>query len=73
METMKKTNQTSRILRELRDKRFVTNIDLNKICYRYGARIHELRKEGWNIQREYERPGVYRYWLVPEREYADVA
>lgn len=68
-----KNNQTARILRLLKDRRFVTNIDLNKICFRYGARLHDLRKEGYQIQREYERPGVHRYWLVPEREYGDVS
>lgn len=71
--TQKKTSQTQRILRELRDKRFVTNIDLNKICYRYSARIHELRNDGWNIQRSYEKPSVYRYWLVEERCYDETA
>ena len=69
MET--KTNQRTRILRELKDKRFVTNLDLNKICFRYSARLAELRKDGYNIQKEYERQGVFRYWLVPERELGD--
>ena len=68
----KKTNQAKRILRELRDKKSVTNVDLNRICYRYGARIYDLRKAGWNILRHYEKPGVYRYTLIPERESTDV-
>lgn len=63
---MTKQSQTSRILALLRRKKFVTNIDLNKICYRYSARIYELRNDGWEIEREYQKPGVYRYWLVRE-------
>lgn len=27
----------------------VTNFELNKICYRYSARIYELREEGHQI------------------------
>lgn len=28
----------------------VSNYDLNNICFRYGARIQELRQEGYNIE-----------------------
>ncbi len=63
-----KTNQTAKVLRLLKTRRFVTNIELNRLCFRYGARIHELRREGWNIQRQYERPGIYRYWLAEAKE-----
>lgn len=68
LERPQKKNQKTRILEHLKANREVTNIDLNKICYRYGARINELRKDGWNIQREYWRPGIHRYWLVGDRE-----
>lgn len=61
-----KQTQTARILRLLKSNRFVTNADLNKICFRYSARIHELRDEGWEIEKSYEKPGLYRYWLVKE-------
>lgn len=73
MEATKRETQATRILRLLRRERFVTNAELNKICFRYSARIHELRDDGWNIQREYWKPGVYRYWLVPERDVDEVA
>jgi hypothetical protein len=64
-----KENQTSKILRVLKTNRYVYNTDLNKICFRYGGRIFELRREGHNIQKEYVKPGVFKYWLVPERTY----
>lgn len=64
--TTTKQSQTARILRLLRSSNYVTNVDLNKICFRYSARIHELRSEGWQIEREYVRQGVHRYWIVRE-------
>lgn len=60
---MKKLTQSQKIIRLLKGNKFVTNIDLNKIAYRYSARIFELRRDGWKIEREYERPGIWRYWL----------
>lgn len=41
-----------------------TNLELNKICFRYGARIHELRKRGCVITKETLSPGVFRYTLA---------
>jgi hypothetical protein len=29
---------------------YITNFTLNKICFRYGGRIHELRRDGWKIE-----------------------
>ena len=63
-----KTNQTAKIIRLLRSGRYVTNADLNAICFRYSARIHELRNEGWDIQKHYVKPGLYRYWVNEEPE-----
>lgn len=51
----------------------VTSVALNDICYRYGARIHELRDAGHRISdAERVSPGVYRYTYLgrpdmPER------
>lgn len=69
--TTTKMNQTAKVLRLLKSRRFVLNTELNRLCFRYGARIHELRKEGWNIQQECIKPGLYRYWIVHEREHGD--
>lgn len=41
-----KVSQTAQILNLLKTKKRVTNRELNRICYRYGARIWELRREG---------------------------
>lgn len=71
---MTTTTQTGRILKLLQSKGSVTNIQLNGICYRYGARLLELRKEGHDILTIYEKPGVYRYFYRGQAEpsYEDV-
>lgn len=41
-----------------------TNIQLNAVCYRYGARIHELRRDGLHIiTKDYVSPGIFVYTL----------
>lgn len=49
------------VLEALQRHRTRTNLQLNEICFRYGARIHELRKEGHGIERYALRRGVYEY------------
>ena len=59
--------QRERILTLLEDRgpAGVLNIELNEsVCYRYGARLLELRKEGYKIATRYVKPGVFRYTLV---------
>ena len=45
-----------------------TNRALNKICFRYSARIWEIRKAiatlGWGIRCEPIKPGFFRFELV---------
>lgn len=60
-------SQREKILNVLEDRgpAGVLNIELNEgVCYRYGARLLELRKEGYNIVTRYVKPGVFRYTLV---------
>ncbi|WP_024816937.1 helix-turn-helix domain-containing protein [Arthrobacter sp. 31Y] len=40
-----------------------TNQQLNKVCYRYGARIHELRNAGHNIVSEQIDRGLWQFRL----------
>ena len=49
----------------------VTNVELNRICFRYGARIHELRKLGYDIRKKQIQKSVYRYWLIMEEQNAE--
>jgi hypothetical protein len=40
-----------------------TNVELNAICYRYGARIHKMRTNGLNITTERLHDGVFVFTL----------
>ena len=39
----------ARIILDMLRERPRTNVELNAVCYRYGARLHELRKSGHYI------------------------
>lgn len=67
-------SNTAKVLRLLKEKRAVRNTELNKICFRYGARIHELRHEGHIIVSVSEGSGLwtYHYMGLKPEEYADV-
>lgn len=41
-----------------------TNLELNDLCFRYGARIHELRRQGYDIRGEAVGDGVFIYTLA---------
>lgn len=67
-------SNTAKVLRLLKEKRAVSNIELNKICFRYAARVHELRHEGHIIVSVNEGYGLwtYHYMGLRPEEYADV-
>lgn len=44
----------------------VTNVTLNRIAFRYAARLHELRREGYLVSTLYIAPGLFRYVLHKE-------
>lgn len=50
-----------------RGEKGVTNIELNKICFRYGARIFNLRKEGYDIRKQHLTGSIWKYWLVEDK------
>jgi hypothetical protein len=56
-----KLSQTARILNLLKANGEATNGQLNKICFRYGARIHDLRAEGHDILSVREKDGLWRF------------
>lgn len=56
-----KESQTTRILRLLRSKPAVTNKELNRICFRYSARLGELRSEGYIIVTNHVKDGLFEY------------
>lgn len=66
---MAKSNmsKTARILRLFQQKGRLTQQELNRISYRYGGIIHELRKEGHNIVTvPVKPPSHYDYQYKPD-------
>ena len=65
---MTQKSQREKILSLLRflGKQGATNMDLNKICYRFSARIFELRKAGYDIETVRDSEQVYRFILRRE-------
>ena len=41
-----------KILQLLRDGKWHSTVELNQICFRYGARLHELKKEGYFFEKK---------------------
>ena len=59
-------NQREKILQLLEDRQEagVTNIELNEIAFRYGARLAELRKEGYRIRSQHIKGAIWRFTLL---------
>jgi hypothetical protein len=58
----KSNSKIARVLRKLKEEGTVTNAELNKICFRYSAYIHLLRKEGHYITtRQVTSSGLYEF------------
>lgn len=64
---MNKDTQTAKILRLLKTNTTVPNYELNKVCFRYSARIHDLRREGHNIVATHVKDSQWDFSLIPER------
>jgi hypothetical protein len=54
-------SQSQKILDLLKTQGEATNIELNQICFRYAARIHDLRNRGHNITSMAAKGGVWKY------------
>ena len=57
-------NKRQQILRLLLDREWHSNAELKEITPRYGARIKELRDQGWEIVKRYRGKGLWEYCLV---------
>lgn len=68
----KALSNTAKILKLLKANGSATNRELNTICFRYGARLHELRAEGHIILTERVKEGLYRFVYKGEVEDTEV-
>ena len=62
--------QKDRIVELMRDMRWHTNAELNGICFRYGARLWELKhEEGYLIEKRNvpKKPGLVEYRYAGRR------
>jgi hypothetical protein len=64
---MDKLTQTAKILKLLKENGSATNLELNKLCFRYGARIFDLRKEGHDILSVHEKDSKWRFIYKGEK------
>lgn len=44
-------------------KEGATNIQLNRVAFRYSSRIKELRDDGYQIIRQHVKGSIWRYTL----------
>ena len=65
---MQKDTQTSKILKLFKLKGSATNHELNRICFRYGARIHDLRKEGHIIKSNHIKDSLWEFSYHGKKE-----
>lgn len=58
--------QSEKILNLLRSKKWVSNIELNDICFRYSARLHDLKKKGYIVEKKKhpDKPSIFLYSLT---------
>lgn len=60
-----KPTQAEKILQALQDagEEGVSNYFLNSICFRYGARLFDLKQQGYDIQRKHVKGSEWRFIL----------
>lgn len=63
-----KKSQTQRILELLQTEGTVTNKRLNRICFRYSARLMDLRKDGHKIVSNHVKDSLWEFSLMDERK-----
>lgn len=59
-----KISQKDRILNLLKANDTATSRDLNNICYRYSARILDLRRDGHIIESKQVRKGFWTFRYI---------
>lgn len=67
MTTNAKPTKKARLLQLLKDRRYHTSNELLKAGgYRYGARLHNLRSDGYvfSVKQSVKSPSLFQYRLV---------
>ena len=56
------TGQSAAVLERLRLGP-ATNIELGRICMRYSARVHDLKRAGYRIRSQRVEGAVWSFWI----------
>jgi hypothetical protein len=67
-EKQRRQGQTSKMLDEFKKRTELTTADLMKIGTGCSSRLKELRREGHVIVAQYEKPGMWRYTYVGQKD-----
>jgi len=65
---MNKDTQRAKIIKLLKTNGKATNTELNRICFRYGARIYDLRKEGHIIKSKHIKDSLWEFIYFEKEE-----
>lgn len=60
--------QKERILGVLKEGGWHSVLELNAICWRYGARLWDLRQEGWNLEKRVSQNTGLEDWRLGDPE-----
>jgi hypothetical protein len=64
----RRKSQTARLLAQFKKQGELNTADLQRIGTGCSSRIHELRKEGHIIVPTYEKPGMWRYVYLGQKD-----
>lgn len=67
VEMQRRKSHYQQILALFKERGELTNLEMAKITFRYSARLGDMRKEH-RIVAQYEKPGVWRYIYLGERD-----
>ena len=56
--------QKEKLLLLFSDGKFHNNYSLNKICFRYGARLHEMSKKGYIFEKKHDGGTMWSWRLI---------
>jgi hypothetical protein len=56
-------NQKQKIIKLLKSQEWTHISELNKICFRYGARLYELRSDGYRFMKR-KAPDGFEEWKL---------
>jgi hypothetical protein len=71
-ERPKNPTQMELILALLGDRQFHSTVELHAICWRYGARLWDLRKRGYRFEKRRVPHSVIEEWRLVGRDWVAV-